>query len=173
MKTFLALLSAAATLAAQEPIRGFPQTQWSAERELEQKASAFPQASRQKIYLERMAKVPHHAGSPASAAVAEYALGLFKEFGLDAHIEHFEALLPYPTSRTLEMVSPVKFRASLKEPVVAGDPYSSDPTQLPTYNAYSAGRLRHACETRHRRQRQNRDRALRQELARHQAKSCG
>ncbi len=137
MKTFLALLSAAATLAAQEPIRGFPQTQWSAERELEQKASAFPQASRQKIYLERMAKVPHHAGSPASAAVAEYALGLFKEFGLDAHIEHFEALLPYPTSRTLEMVSPVKFRASLKEPVVAGDPYSSDPTQLPTYNAYS------------------------------------
>ena len=137
MKSILALLLAAATLAAQEPIRGFPQTQWTAEHELEHKAGAIPQASRQKVYLERMAKVPHHAGSPASAAVAEYALGLFKEFGLDAHIEHFEALLPYPTSRTLEMVSPVKFRATLKEPVVAGDPYSSDPTQLPTYNAYS------------------------------------
>ena len=108
MKSFLALLLAAATLAAQEPIRGFPQTQWAAERELEQKAIAIPQASRQKIYLERMAKVPHHAGSPASAAVAEYALGLFKEFGLDAHIEHFEAMLPYPTARTLEMVSPVE-----------------------------------------------------------------
>jgi N-acetylated-alpha-linked acidic dipeptidase len=137
MKSFLALLLAAATLAAQEPIRGFPQTQWAAEHELEQKASAVPQASRQKVYLERMAKVPHHAGSPASAAVAEYALGLFKEFGLDAHIEHFEAMLPYPTARTLEMVSPVKFRATLKEPVVAGDSYSSDATQLPTYNAYS------------------------------------
>ena len=66
MKSFLALLLAAATLSAQEPIRGFPQTQWAAERELEQKANAVPQASRQKIYLERMAKVPHHAGSPAT-----------------------------------------------------------------------------------------------------------
>ncbi|HYL75652.1 MAG TPA: M28 family peptidase, partial [Bryobacteraceae bacterium] len=137
MRTIIALLATAATLAAQEPIRGYPQSQWAAEHELEQKALALPQASREKIYLERMAKVPHHAGSPASAAVAEYALGLFKEFGLDAHIENFEALLPYPTSRTLEMVSPVKFRAALKEPALAQDQYSSNPTQLPTYNAYS------------------------------------
>src|SRR5258708_12840115 len=35
------------------------------------------------------------------------------------------------------MVSGVKFRAALKEPGVAGDSYSSDATQLPTYNAYS------------------------------------
>src|SRR5580693_5955292 len=132
MKIFLAFLVSAALLAGQEPIRGFPQNQWASEHELEQKAIALPKADRQKVYLERMAKVPHHAGSPASAAVADYALGLFKEFGLDAHIENFEALIPYPTARTLEMVSPVKFRATLKEPVVAGDPYSSDATQLPT-----------------------------------------
>jgi len=137
MKKILAFLSVAATLAAQEPIRGFPQSQWAAEHALEQKAIALPEASREKIYLERMAKVPHHAGSAAGLAVAEYALGLFKEFGLDAHIENFEALIPYPASRTLEMVSPVKFRATLKEPAVAGDSYSSNPTQLPTYNAYS------------------------------------
>jgi N-acetylated-alpha-linked acidic dipeptidase len=137
MKSIIAVLATAATLAAQEPIRGFPEAQWAAQHALEQKALALPQASREKVYLERMAKVPHHAGSPASAAVAEYALGLFKEFGLDAHIENFEAMLPYPTSRTLEMVSPVKFRASLKEPAVAQDQYSSNPTQLPTYNAYS------------------------------------
>jgi N-acetylated-alpha-linked acidic dipeptidase len=36
------------------------------------------------------------------------------------------------------MVSPVKFRAALKEPAVAGDSYSSNATQLPTYNAYSS-----------------------------------
>jgi N-acetylated-alpha-linked acidic dipeptidase len=137
MKKILAFLSVAATLAAQEPIRGFPQSQWAAEHALEQRAIALPEASREKTYLERMAKVPHHAGSAADLAVAEYALGLFKEFGLDAHIENFEALIPYPTSRTLEMVSPVKFRATLKEPAVAGDSYTSNPTQLPTYNAYS------------------------------------
>jgi len=53
------------------------------------KAAALPQSARQKTYLERMAKEPHHAGS---AVVAEYALGLFKEFGLDAHIENFEVI---------------------------------------------------------------------------------
>src|SRR5579871_899673 len=98
MKTFLAYVAAAATLTAQEPIRGFPENQWSAEHELEHKAAGLPQASREKAYLERMAREPHHAGSAGSAAVAEYALGLFKEFGLDAHIENFEALIPYPTS---------------------------------------------------------------------------
>jgi N-acetylated-alpha-linked acidic dipeptidase len=138
MKSFLALLACTAVLAAQEPIRGFPQSEWTAEHELEQKAINIPEAGRQKTYLERMAKVPHHAGSAASAAVAEYGLGLFKEFGLDAHIENFEALIPYPTARALEMVSPVKFRAALKEPAIAQDPYTSNPTQLPTYNAYSA-----------------------------------
>ena len=137
MKTFFALLTAAATLAAQEPIRGFPQSQWTAEHELEHKAAAMPQSSREKIYLERMAAEPHHAGSAGSLTVAEYALGLFKEFGLDAHIETFEALIPYPASRTLEMVSPIKFRAALKEPAIAEDKYSSNSKQLPTYNAYS------------------------------------
>ncbi|MGD0435058.1 MAG: M28 family peptidase [Bryobacteraceae bacterium] len=142
MKSFLALLASLATLAAQiaaeDPIRGFPQSDGASERALEKKAIAIPQASRQKIYLERMAKVPHHAGSAASQAVAEYALGLLKEFGLDAHIENYEALIPYPTARSLEMVSPVKFRATLKEPAISQDSYTSNPTQLPTFNAYSA-----------------------------------
>ncbi len=63
MKTFLAFVLSAALLSAQEPIRGFPQDQWAAEHDLEQKAIALPKADRQKVYLERMAKVPHHAGS--------------------------------------------------------------------------------------------------------------
>jgi N-acetylated-alpha-linked acidic dipeptidase len=70
--------------------------------------------------------------------VAEYALGLFKEWGFDARIETFEALLPYPTSRVLEMTEPVRFRAALKEPALPEDPDTSDPNQLPTFNAFSA-----------------------------------
>ncbi len=88
--------------------------------------------------MERMASKPHHAGSAGSRAVAEYALGLFKEWGFDAHIETFEALLPYPTSRVLEMTEPVRYRAVLKEPAIAEDADTSDPNQLPTFNAYSA-----------------------------------
>ena len=119
-------------------MRGYPESQWAAEHEQERKAQAIPDASRIRAYMERMAQQPHHAGSPMSASVAQYALGLFKSFGLDAHMEDFEALLPYPTVRVVELTAPVRFTAKLKEPAIPQDPDSSDPGQLPTYNAYSA-----------------------------------
>lgn len=123
---------------SQAPIRGFGNDQWKSEHEREEKAIAIPQRERMKIYMERMASKPHHAGSAGSRAVAEYALGLFKEWGFDARIETFEALLPYPTSRVLEMTEPVRYRAALKEPAIAEDADTSDPNQLQTFNAYSA-----------------------------------
>ena len=141
MKPVLAVLAVAVILVAQEspqPIRGFPETQWAAERELERRAQALPEPDRIRTYLERMSRKPHHAGSAGSQAVAEYALGLLKEFGLDARIEHFESLLPYPATRSLELVSPVKYRAALKETAIPEDKFSAQPGQLPTYNAFSA-----------------------------------
>ena len=77
-------------------------------------------------------------GSAESKAVAEYILGLLKEWGLDARIDQYEALLPYPTARTLEMVKPTRYTAELREPGVAADIDSKDRGQLATYNAYSA-----------------------------------
>src|SRR5882724_5483464 len=140
--TFLALVTRACLILAQAPsqapIRGFAPDQWKAQHEREDKAKDLPQPQRIRTYMERMSAKPHHAGSPGSKAVAEYALAQLKEWGLDAHIEMFDALLPYPTSRTLEMTAPVHFRAQLKEPAIPEDPNSSDPGQLPTYNAYSA-----------------------------------
>lgn len=84
-----------------------------------------------------MSAHPHDAGSPGSKAVAEYLLGLLREWGLDASIEEFEALLPNPVSRSLELISPVKFQARLQEPPVAVDKTSGEPGMLPGYNAYS------------------------------------
>ena len=68
-----------------------------------------------------MAAEPHAAGSPQSRAVADYLAATLKEWGLQAQIEEFEALLPYPTQRSLEMVAPVRYRAKLQEPVVSED----------------------------------------------------
>lgn len=120
---------------SQDPIRGFGNDQWKSQHEREEKAIAIPQRERMKIYMERMASKPHHAGSPGALAVADYALQLFKEWGFDAHIETFLALLPYPTTRTVEMTEPVRFRAVLKEPSIPEDPDTSDPNRLPTFNA--------------------------------------
>ncbi|MGI9078603.1 MAG: transferrin receptor-like dimerization domain-containing protein, partial [Gemmatimonadaceae bacterium] len=76
-------------------------------------------------------------GTDRSRKVAEHILARFKSFGLDARIEVFEALMPRPISRTLEMIAPEKFVASLKEKAAPGDKDGNDANQLPTYNAYS------------------------------------
>ena len=68
--------------------------------------------------MERMSAEPHIAGSPASKAVADYAAGLLRGWGLDTKVEQFEALLPYPKSRLLEMTAPVKYTAKLEEPKI-------------------------------------------------------
>jgi N-acetylated-alpha-linked acidic dipeptidase len=124
------------------PIRGFAPDEWKARHELEEKAKALANTERIRISMERIADKPHHAGSPGAKAVADYAAAQLKEWGLDTHLETFEALMPYPNSgpnaRSLEMISPVRFRASLKEPPIPGDPATDDNGQIPTYNAYSA-----------------------------------
>src|ERR1700736_4781124 len=102
MNRIALLLALAIPAFSQTPIRGFPPDQWKAQHEQEEKAKTIPAPERIRIYMERMAGKPHHAGSPGSRAVAEYSLGQFKEWGFDARIESFEALLPYPTIRTLE-----------------------------------------------------------------------
>ena len=142
MKASLSLVLGASLTLAQSnltgPIRGFTAGDLLSERDRETRAKTVPDPERIRGYAKRMSAEPHHAGSPASRQVAEYIAGLLKEWGLDVRIEEYEALLPYPTARTLEMVKPTRVVAQLREPVVAADPDSGDRNQLPTYNAYSA-----------------------------------
>jgi N-acetylated-alpha-linked acidic dipeptidase len=135
---FVLLLAIISPAFSQAPIRGFPADQWKTQHDLEEKAKAVPQAERLRIYMERMADKPHHAGSPGAKAVADYALGQLKEWGLDARIESFEAMLPYPAARVLEMTAPVRYRAQIKEPAFPEDKYTAEAGTLAPYNAYSA-----------------------------------
>lgn len=138
MKPVLALLTFVSLLHAEGPIRGFAPATVDAEHRREEKAIAVPDPVRMRSYAKRMSERPHIAGSPASKAVADYVLSLFKSFGLDASIERFDALLPYPTVRVVELTAPVRYRARLQEPAVAGDKDSANPAEIPPYNAYSA-----------------------------------
>lgn len=144
MRLFAALLALALPVLSQAqpaqspPIRGFPAEEWKAQHDREDHAKTIPEAERLRIYMEHIASVPHEAGSPASRSVAEYLAAQIRDWGLEVHTEDFEALMPYPATRLLEMTSPVKFHAELKEPAIPEDPDTSQPGQLPTYNAYSA-----------------------------------
>src|SRR3954469_9858443 len=110
-------------------MRGYTPDGAITQRALEDKARAIPDPTRLRSYMEHMSKDVHIAGSPQSKAVAEYAAGLLREWGLDAQIEEQEALMPYPTARDLELTEPVHYRAKLQEPPLKQDRASRDPKQ--------------------------------------------
>src|SRR6476646_4037542 len=94
----LLVLALLATPSADAPpsIRGFTQTSAAAERDLERRYRAIPSPDNMREYMQAISEEPHHAGSPGSRKVADYVLAKFKSWGLDASIEEFSALMPYP-----------------------------------------------------------------------------
>src|SRR6185369_13097098 len=109
------------------------------QRDWETKFRGLPEPQNLRAYMQRLAARPHHVGSPYDKDNAEWMLAKFKEWGLDASIETFDALFPTPRVRVVELLEPTKFTAKLQEPVLSVDPTSNQQSeQLPTYNAYSA-----------------------------------
>src|SRR5690348_17274205 len=119
-------------------LRGFTAESAKAQRDWEAKFRAIPSPDSLREYMRRLSARPHHVGSAYGKDNAEWILAKFKSFGLDAQIETFDVLFPTPKERAVELVAPTRFVAKLDEPVVPGDPTSSQKAeQLPTYNAYS------------------------------------
>ena len=134
------LLGIAARTQPHPPNRltGFSAAGERVERDWETKFKAIPSPDSQRSYMRHLTARPHHVGSPYDSANAQWILTHFKSWGLDAHIERFEVLFPTPRERLVELVAPTRFKASLEEPTVPGDPTSAQHAeQLPTYNAYS------------------------------------
>ncbi len=123
--------------ASDDSIRGFDPASQSREIAWEQQARAIPDPARIGEFIKHFSNQPHLAGTPQSKQTAEGILAQLREYGLDAHIEQFEALLPTPKVRVLEITAPVKLRLKLEEPAIPGDPNSKDAGMVPPYNAYS------------------------------------
>jgi N-acetylated-alpha-linked acidic dipeptidase len=87
------------------------------QRQREEQFRRIPDAARLKEYMEAMAGESHVAGQPSSKKVADYALAKFKSFGLDARLEEFEAMMPWPIETSVELVAPEKYTLRVKEPV--------------------------------------------------------
>jgi N-acetylated-alpha-linked acidic dipeptidase len=120
---------------APSPLLGFTSVTTSTELDLEKRFKAIPDPDRMRANMQLLSARPHHVGSPYDKQNAEWILAQYKQYGFDAHIESFQVLFPTPKTRVLEMGS---FHAKLEEPVVPGDPTSSQKDeQLPSYNAYS------------------------------------
>ncbi len=118
-------------------IRGFTSDSAKAQREMEAKMASIPRAANVREYIRVMSEEPHHTGSKAGLEVAQYVLDKFRTWGLDAEFHKFEALMPTPRERHLELLAPESYVAKLEEPALPEDKDSSDEGQLPSFNAYS------------------------------------
>lgn len=132
------VLTATPLAQAPAPIRGFFEHSVQTQRDREERYRALPKPDNLREYMRIISEEPHHAGAPGSRKVAEYLLAKFKEWGLEAAIEEHEALMPFPTTRSLTLIAPEMYQAKLEEPRVEADKDSGDANQLPTFNAYSA-----------------------------------
>ncbi|MDP7238812.1 MAG: folate hydrolase, partial [Candidatus Latescibacteria bacterium] len=119
-------------------IQGFFPNEVEQQFQWEEKFRMSPHPDSLRTFMRWITEEPHHAGGPGSKKVAEYILAKFRTWGLDANIETFEALMPMPLERSVELIAPEAYTAILKEPAILEDKDSSDEGQLPTYNAYSA-----------------------------------
>lgn len=122
---------------SEPPLRGFDPVSGKSQHEIERRLRTLAEAPRLRSYMQRMTSKAHHAGSSGSRQVAEYALSLFQQWGFDARLETFEALLPYPKSTVVEMLDPVRYRATLREPPLAEDPDSGSEQAFAAFHAYA------------------------------------
>lgn len=142
MKKYLLLLSSCflsyACSFAQTKISGFSPAAAQQQQTLEKQFDAQLSAASVGNTIRQLSSWPHHLGSPGGKAVADTIYNRLKAYGWDARIDTYYVLFPTPKTRLLQMTAPATYKALLKEAPVKGDASSSQPGQLPSYNAWSA-----------------------------------
>jgi N-acetylated-alpha-linked acidic dipeptidase len=108
---------------------------------LERRFLDSPAASSIDSALRFLADQPHMAGSPRDRELADWTRDRFVEYGLgDVEIATHEVLLPWAEEVSVELTAPTRWRASMREDPIPGDPYtqiSAEAAGIP-YHAYSA-----------------------------------
>ncbi len=120
-----------------KPLLGFDAAGSERQRKLEAQFDGVLKSENLRTWMKRLSAKPHHVGSPYGKENAEFLAEQFRTWGFETEIERFDALLPVPKTRLLELVAPMKFKAALTEPVLKEDKTSGLTGQLPIYNAYS------------------------------------
>src|SRR5438093_13354851 len=103
----------AATSDEVAPLVGYSAASSRTERDWEAKFRMIPTPANLRDYMQRLSARPHHVGSAYAKDNAEWMLSKFKEWGLDAHIEPFDVLLPTPKDRVVDLVDPGRCQAQL------------------------------------------------------------
>ena len=112
----------------QDSILGFSASSADLERKIEQRFKAIPLADEEKRQHRLFTSEPHPAGSKRNNELAEYMAAEWRKQGLEnVVIRQYDVYSSEPKSTSLKMISPVPFKASLREAAYDEDPDTKNP----------------------------------------------
>ncbi|MDP9159252.1 MAG: M28 family metallopeptidase [Acidobacteriota bacterium] len=113
---------------SQASIHGFGSKSAAREIEIEQKFKAIPDAKEERRQHRIFTLEPHIAGSKRNNDLARYIAAEWRRQGLeDVVIRRYDVYSTEPKSTFLEMVSPLHYRAGLREQAYSVDPDTKNP----------------------------------------------
>ncbi|MDG1708586.1 MAG: transferrin receptor-like dimerization domain-containing protein [Emcibacteraceae bacterium] len=130
---------AASTVAASaaDTIRGFTKENSDKQYALEAAIDKGINVQNMDDWMKYMTSRPHATGQPFDKEVAEFIAKKYEEWGYDTEIVTYDVLMPTPKVREVDLVEPIKWKATLKEEAVADDPTSDQDERLPVYHSFS------------------------------------
>jgi N-acetylated-alpha-linked acidic dipeptidase len=121
--SLLFLFCASFSAHSQTSILGFTPSSATHQTEIEAKFKAIPSPDEERRQHHIFTAEPHVAGSPRNNELARYIADQWRQEGLeDVIIRRYDVYGSNPKSTSLEMVTPVHYRAVLREMPVPGDP---------------------------------------------------
>ncbi|MGA1999247.1 MAG: M28 family metallopeptidase [Terriglobales bacterium] len=129
----------AAGQTAPVPISGFTSRSARKQVALEQKFKAQISRQQERKFHRFLTAEPHPAGSERNNELARYIAETWRQQGLeDVTIRQYDVLNSFPRATSLEMVSPVSYKAEMREAGYAEDPDTQNPRVKSAYLGMSA-----------------------------------
>jgi N-acetylated-alpha-linked acidic dipeptidase len=127
------------TPAVSDSILGFTAAGAKSEAATETKFKAMISPGSARDFHRIFTAEPHPAGSERNNELAKYVAETWKKQGLeDVTIHEYDVLTGYPKELALEMVSPIQYKAVLREQPIGVDPDTKNPNVKPGYAGLSA-----------------------------------
>ena len=125
--------------AAPTPMRGYSPAGAAVQRQVEERLRALPTPDSIRVWHRYFTKTPHPATSVRTKEIAEYIAAAWKAQGLDDVVIHrYDVLSSNPRTVSVEMVTPVRYRPSLREDPIPEDPDSSQQAISGAWTSFSA-----------------------------------
>jgi N-acetylated-alpha-linked acidic dipeptidase len=124
-----ALLFIAAPRVASQQLTGFSRSAAVRQKQIEEKFKSIPSTEEARRHHRFFTAEPHPAGSERNNMLASHIAKLWEEQGWeDVRIHRYDVLNTFPREVSVEMVSPVRYKASLREDSYDVDPDSKNPS---------------------------------------------